>query len=76
MLPAARTAGHPFALLTGLSLGPDLLVTGSLARLLRLRAARDARAQPPIVRAGRIGAVAVPLSVAAALAALAFTGSS
>jgi hypothetical protein len=43
---------------------------------LRLRAARDARAQPPIVQAGRIGAVAVPLSVAAALAGLAFTGSS
>jgi hypothetical protein len=33
-------------------LGPDLLATGTLARLLRLRAARVAGAQPRIVRAG------------------------
>jgi arsenical pump membrane protein len=75
-LLAARTPGHPFALLIGLNLGPNLFVTGSLAWLLWLRAARDTGAQPSIARASRIGAVAVPLSMAAALAVLALTGSS
>jgi arsenical pump membrane protein len=75
-LLAARTPGHPFALLIGLNLGPNLFATGSLAWLLWLRAARDAGAQPSIARASRIGAVAVPLSMAAALAVLALTGSS
>ena len=75
-LLAARTPGHPFALLIGLNLGPNLFVTGSLAWLLWLRAARDTGAQPSVARASRIGAVAVPLSMAAALAVLALTGSS
>jgi arsenical pump membrane protein len=75
-LLAARTPGHPFALLIGLNLGPNLFATGSLAWLLWLRAARDTGAQPSIARASRIGAVAVPLSIAAALAVLALTGSS
>jgi arsenical pump membrane protein len=75
-LLAARTPGHPFALLIGLNLGPNLFVTGSLAWLLWLRAARDTGAQPSIARASGIGAVAVPLSMAAALAVLALTGSS
>ena len=74
-LLAARTPGHPFALLIGLNLGPNLFVTGSLAWLLWLRAARAAGARPSLARASRIGAVAVPLSMAAALAVLALTGS-
>jgi arsenical pump membrane protein len=74
-LLAARTPGHPFALLIGLNLGPNLFVTGSLAWLLWLRAARSAGARPSLARASRIGAVAVPLSMAAALAVLALTGS-
>jgi arsenical pump membrane protein len=74
-LLAARTPGHPFALLIGLNLGPNLFVTGSLAWLLWLRAARAAGARPSVARASRIGAVAVPLSMAAALAVLALTGS-
>jgi arsenical pump membrane protein len=75
-LLAARPPGHPFALLIGLNLGPNLFVTGSLAWLLWLRAARDTGAQPSIARASRIGAVAVPLSMAAALAVLALASSS
>jgi arsenical pump membrane protein len=74
-LLAARTPGRPFALLIGLNLGPNLFVTGSLAWLLWLRAARAAGARPSVARASRIGAVAVPLSIAAALAVLALTGS-
>jgi arsenical pump membrane protein len=38
-LLAARTPPHPFALLVGLNLGPNLFVTGSLAWILWLRAA-------------------------------------
>ena len=72
----ARAPGHPLALLIGLDLGPNLFATGSLAWLLWLRAARDTGAQPSIARASRIGAVTVPLSMAAALALLALTGSS
>jgi arsenical pump membrane protein len=74
-LLAARTPSHPFALLIGLNLGPNLFVTGSLAWLLWLQAARTAGAQPSIAKASRLGLVAVPLSMAAALGVLAITGS-
>lgn len=74
-LLAARTPGHPFALLIGLNLGPNLLVTGSLAWFLWLRAARTAGAEPSIMRATRLGLVAVPLSMVGAVAALILTGS-
>ena len=73
-LLAARVPPHPFALLVGLNLGPNLFVTGSLAWVLWWQAARTAGAQPSIRRATRIGAVSVPLSLAAALAALALVG--
>jgi arsenical pump membrane protein len=74
-LLAARTPSHPFALLIGLNLGPNLWVSGSLAWLLWLRAGRTAGAQPSIARAARLGAVAVPLSLAAAVGLLVLTGS-
>ena len=50
-LLAARTPPHPFALMVGLNLGPNLCVTGSLAWLLWLRAARRAGARPSLRRA-------------------------
>jgi arsenical pump membrane protein len=68
---AARAPHHPFALLVGLNLGPNLFVTGSLSWVLWLRAARAVGARPSISRASRLGAVTVPLSMAAALGALA-----
>ena len=74
-LLAARAPSHPFGLLVGLNLGPNLCVTGSLAWLLWLRAARGAGAAPSIARATRLGLIAVPLSMAVALGALALTGS-
>ncbi len=74
-LLAARTPTHPSAMLIGLNLGPNLFVTGSLAWILWLRAARTAGASPSIAKASRLGAVAVPLSMAAALGLLALTGS-
>jgi arsenical pump membrane protein len=73
-LLAARAPLHPFAMLIGLNLGPNLLVTGSLAWILWLRAARNAGAAPSLARASRIGVVAVPLSMAAALGVLVATG--
>jgi arsenical pump membrane protein len=74
-LLAARVPKHPYALLIGLNLGPNLFVSGSLAWILWLRAARNAGARPSIAHASRLGAVAVPLSMAAALGALTLTGS-
>jgi arsenical pump membrane protein len=73
-LLAARRPEHPFSLLVGLNLGPNLFVTGSLAWLLWLRAARSAGAQPSIGRAARLGIIAVPLSMAAALGVLTLSG--
>jgi arsenical pump membrane protein len=71
---AARTPPHPFALLVGLNLGPNLCVTGSLAWLLWLRSARSAGTEPSLLRASRIGLVAVPLAMAVAVGALAISG--
>jgi arsenical pump membrane protein len=73
-LLAARAVSHPFPLLVGLNLGPNLCVSGSLAWLLWLRAARGAGARPSLARASVLGLVAVPLSMAVALGALALTG--
>jgi arsenical pump membrane protein len=73
-LLAARVPRHPFALLVGLNVGPNLFVTGSLAWILWLRAAHAAGARPSIARASRLGVIAVPLAIVFALGALALTG--
>jgi arsenical pump membrane protein len=73
-LLAAHAPTHPYALLIGLNLGPNLCITGSLAWLLWIRAARVAGARPSLMRASRLGMVAVPLSVLAALAVLVMMG--
>jgi len=74
-LLAAQPPSHPFALLTGLNLGPNLFVTGSLAWILWLSAARGAGAQPSITRAARLGVLVVPISIAVAVGTLTLTGS-
>jgi len=74
-LLAAKVPPRPFALLVGLNIGPNLFVTGSLAWFLWLRAARSVGARPSIAKASRLGVVAVPLSMAAALGILAVSGS-
>ncbi|HVB05287.1 MAG TPA: SLC13 family permease [Acidimicrobiales bacterium] len=73
-LLAARTPSHPIALLVGLDFGPNLFLTGSLAWLLWLRAARRAGARPSLARACRLGATTVPVAIATALGALALSG--
>lgn len=74
-LLASRVPPHPFALLVGLNIGPNLFVTGSLAWILWWRTVRTSGATPPIRKAVVLGLVTVPLSMAAALAMLAVTGS-
>ncbi|MGH3002894.1 MAG: SLC13 family permease [Gaiellaceae bacterium] len=60
---------HARALLLGLNLGPNLAVTGSLSALLWLRVARSLGCKPSVAAYSQIGAVLVPVSLAAALAA-------
>ena len=72
-LLASRHPTHPFALLIGLNLGPNLFFTGSLAWLLWWRSARVAGAEPSLRKASRLGLVIVPSSMAAALGVLALT---
>jgi arsenical pump membrane protein len=74
-LLASRLPPHPYALLVGLNLGPNLFVTGSLAWILWWRTVRSTGCSPPIRRAVALGLVTVPLSMAAALSMLALTGS-
>jgi arsenical pump membrane protein len=72
-LLASRPPHHPFALLIGLNLGPNLFVTGSLAWVLWWRAARLVGAHPSIQKASLLGAFIVPASMAAALGVLAIS---
>ena len=74
-LLAARQPPHAAQLLIGLNLGPNLFATGSLAWFLWFRVARSSGADPSVRQASRLGLVVVPLSIAAALAALALAGS-
>ena len=80
-LPAAsllssRVPPHPFSLLIGLDIGPNLFVTGSLAWVLWRRTVISAGSKPPVRRAILLGLVSVPLAMAAALGLLALTGHS
>jgi arsenical pump membrane protein len=69
-LLAAKAPAHPFALLIGLNIGPNLFVTGSLAWILWMRSVRAVGGEPPISSAVSVGLVAVPLSLLAATGAL------
>jgi arsenical pump membrane protein len=73
-LLAARQPPHPFALLIGLNVGPNLFVTGSLAWILWLRAARAAGGRPEVRRASVLGLISVPLAMAAAVGVLVLRG--
>ena len=72
---SAHVPPHPYSLLVGLDLGPNLFVTGSLSALLWLNCARKAGATVSFGKVALLGAFAVPLSMAAALGALALSGS-
>jgi arsenical pump membrane protein len=73
-LLAAHRPPHPYTLLVGLNVGPNLFATGSLAWVLWLRAARAAGARPDVGRAVRLGLVSVPLAIVAAVLVLGAQG--
>jgi arsenical pump membrane protein len=73
-LLAARQPPHPFELLVGLNVGPNLFVTGSLAWVLWWRSARRVDAYPSIRRATVLGLVGAPLAMAAAVGVLVLLG--
>jgi arsenical pump membrane protein len=70
-LLSAQPPAHPDALLLGLDLGPNLAFTGSLSAWLWLAAGRGAGSRPSLLTYTRLGAIVVPLTLAASLAALA-----
>jgi arsenical pump membrane protein len=72
-LLAARVPPHPYSLLVGLDLGPNLFVTGSLSALLWFRAARQAGAEPSVRHTAVLGIVAAPLAIVAAVGVLTAT---
>jgi arsenical pump membrane protein len=73
-LLAAHQPPHPFELLVGLNVGPNLFVTGSLAWVLWWRSARRVDASPSIGRATVLGLVGAPLAMAAAVGVLVLGG--
>jgi arsenical pump membrane protein len=70
VLLSARGLGHPYALLVGLNLGPNLAVSGSLSAYLWFRAARQLELRPSLVAFSRRGLLLAPGAAAAALAVL------
>lgn len=69
-LLAARHPRDPYALLIGLNLGPNLVVTGALSGVLWLQVGKLAGARPSPARMTRVGVFVVPITMAAALGAL------
>jgi arsenical pump membrane protein len=67
---AAHGVNHPFALLLGLDLGPNVAVTGALSSLLWLRIARRHNARPSVATFTTVGSVVAVVSMAIALALL------
>jgi arsenical pump membrane protein len=67
MLLSAHLPAHARALLLGLNLGPNLLITGSLSAVLWWQVARANGARPSIVRYTEVGVVLVPLTIAGSL---------
>ena len=73
-LLAARQPPHPYTLLVGLNVGPNLFVTGSLAWVLWLRAARSAGGKPDVRRASVLGLLSVPVALVVAVGLLLLGG--
>jgi arsenical pump membrane protein len=73
-LLSARSLTHPFSLLVGLNIGPNLFVTGSLAWVLWWRSARTTDARPSLAAAVRLGVLSAPLAIVAAMLMLTASG--
>ncbi len=63
---AAHTIAHPFALLLGLDLGPNIAVTGALSSLLWLRIARQEQMKPSLVTFSVVGSVVALVAIVCA----------
>ena len=74
-LLAARTPPRPYSLLIGLNLGPEPVRYRVTGLVLVAPGGTSQRGQPSVRAASRLGIVAVPLSVAAAVGLLLLTGS-
>lgn len=74
VLLSSRPPAQPLALLIGLDLGPNLVVTGALSAILWLRVARAQGATPSALTYSKVGIVLVPVSIAASLVALEVCG--
>ena len=70
MMLSAHLPAHPRALLLGLDLGPNLVVTGSLSAILWLQVARADAARPSILRYTLLGIVLVPILLGLTLLSL------
>jgi arsenical pump membrane protein len=73
-LLAAQPPPHPLSLLIGLNIGPSLAFTGSLSAYLWFRSAQASGVRPSLRTSSALGLVLVPISIVAALAALALHG--
>jgi arsenical pump membrane protein len=73
-LLSARALSHPFSLLVGLNIGPNLFISGSLAWVLWWRSARTTDARPSLSAAVRLGLISAPLAIVAAMAVLTASG--
>lgn len=71
MLLSSRPPAHVRALLLGLDLGPNLVVTGALSAILWLRVARAEGARPSAAAYSGVGIVIAALSITAGVLALA-----
>jgi arsenical pump membrane protein len=67
VLLSSHPPAHPRALLLGLDLGPNLVVTGSLSAIFWLQVARANGAKPSLRRYSALGVVLVPLTLCASL---------
>lgn len=69
MLLSATRPAHPLALLVGLDLGPNLMITGAMSSLLWWRVSRAHDERPTVREFTSCGAVVAVATIAAALGA-------
>jgi arsenical pump membrane protein len=67
---AAHRVAHPYALLLGLDLGPNIVVTGALSSLLWIRIARQHRLKPSLLTFSMVGGVIAVVAMACAASLL------
>jgi arsenical pump membrane protein len=67
---AAHRVAHPYALLLGLDLGPNIAVTGALSSLLWIRIARRNDVRPSVATFSIVGTVVAVLTIVCAAALL------